>query len=90
MIMSYEADKLENLVAFVFSEHADGKVSEDTATEIVRILREVSEKLNLAPVSLAEQGEATVCDIDDYCPNKNEKQECKVPKGMCAYQQTGN
>ena len=62
-------------------------------TVIMEAMREYHDEqvtLGLPSVNLDEQSESTVCTIDDYCPNRKENKECKVPKGMCAYQQTGN
>lgn len=38
---SYQRDKLENLRAFLFSEHQQGKIGDDTFQETIRIIDEI-------------------------------------------------
>ena len=45
---SFKLQKIDNLRAFVFSEHKDFRIDENTAREIVRILDELAEPANEA------------------------------------------
>ena len=35
---TFDRSKLEDIRAFIFSEHADGKISDDTAKELIRLI----------------------------------------------------